>query len=453
MTQAATPRAAVILAAGQGTRMKSPTPKVLHPVGGRTMLDRAIDAAVELGCRRIVVVVGPHSPQVGEHVKKRLGEAAVAVQALQLGTAHAVLAAKAALADFSGHVVITNADGPLLNAAAIEPLLDLHATGADVTVLGFEAADPGAYGRLVMGEDGDVLRIVEAKDASDEEKAIRACNSGVYAADAALLFELLAEVNNANAKGEYYLTDVIGLAVGRGLLAQATFAPEETVLGVNSQAELAQAEAVFQSRRRRQLMADGVTMTAPDTVHLSWDTDIAPGVVVEPYVVFGPGVKVEAGATIRAFSHLEKAVVRQGAVVGPYARLRPGADIGQGAHVGNFVEVKNVKVGEGAKLNHLTYVGDGTIGARANLGAGTIFCNYDGFDKYETHIGADAFIGSDTALVAPVTVGEGAFTGSGSVITQDVPANALALGRGRQVVKENWASAFRAYKKENRKPK
>ena len=448
-----TRRAAVILAAGQGTRMKSPTPKVLHKVAGRAMLDLAIDAAEELGCDRIVVVVGTHSPQVGEHVRKRLGDGAIAVQDPPLGTGHAVLAARDALASFSGHVVVTYADCPLLTAAAIEPLFDLHDTGADVAVLGFEAADPGAYGRLIVGVDGDLHRIVEAKDATEHELTVRACNSGVMAADAALLFDLLARVGNHNAKGEYYLTDVVGLAVAAGLSAQATFAPEESMMGVNSQGELAQAEAAFQAHRRRQLMAEGVTLVAPDTVHLAFDTQIAGGVVVEPYVVFGPKVRIEAGATIRAFSHLDQAVVRAGAVVGPYARLRPGADIGAGAHVGNFVEVKNVKVGEGAKLNHLTYVGDGTIGPRANLGAGTIFCNYDGFDKYETHVGADAFIGSDTALVAPVTVGDGAFTGSGSVITEDVPANALALGRGRQVIKEGWAEAFRDRKKASRKPK
>ena len=448
-----TRRAAVILAAGQGTRMKSPTPKVLHKVAGRAMLDLAIDAAQELGCDRIVVVVGAHSPEVGEHVRKRLGEGAIALQDPPLGTGHAVLAARDALASFSGDVVVTYADCPLLTAAAIEPLFDLHGSGSDVAVLGFEAADPGAYGRLILGQDGDLHRIVEAKDATDHEKTIRACNSGVMAADAALLFDLLDRVGNDNAKGEYYLTDVIGLAVAAGLSAQATFAPEEAVMGVNSQGELALAEAAFQARRRRQLMADGVSMTAPDTVHLAHDTEIGAGAVIEPYVVIGPKVRIEGGATIRAFSHIEQAVVRKGAIVGPYARLRPGADIGAGAHVGNFVEVKNVKVGEGAKLNHLTYVGDGSIGARTNIGAGVIFCNYDGFDKFETHVGADAFIGSDTALVAPVTVGDGAFTGSGSVITEDVPANALALGRGRQVIKEGWAEAFRAHKTANRKPK
>jgi bifunctional UDP-N-acetylglucosamine pyrophosphorylase/glucosamine-1-phosphate N-acetyltransferase len=445
-----TRRAAVILAAGQGTRMKSPTPKVLHRVGGRAMLDRAIDAAQELGCERIVVVVGVHSPAVGEHVKARLGAGAIAIQDPPLGTGHAVLAA---LKDFDGDVVVTYADCPLLSAATIEPLFDLHDTGSGVAVLGFEAADPGAYGRLIMGEDGALLKIVEAKEASPAVRAVRCCNSGVIAADCAALFQLLAKVRADNAKGEYYLTDVIGLAVEAGLSAAATFAPEEAVMGVNSQAELAAAEQAFQTHRRQSLLVDGVTMPAPHTVHLSWDTQIAAGVTVEQYVVFGPGVTVEAGATIRAFSHLEQAVVRSGATVGPYARLRPGADIGPNAHIGNFVEVKNVKVGEGAKVNHLTYVGDGTIGARANLGAGTIFCNYDGFDKHQTHIGADAFIGSDTALVAPVTVGEGAFTASGSVITEDVPPGALALARGRQVNKPGWAEAFRALKRANRKPK
>ncbi len=265
------------------------------------------------------------------------------------------------------------------------------------------------------------------------------------------MFELLGKVGNANAKGEYYLTDVIGLADAAGKTVRAAFAPEEAVMGVNSQGQLAEAEAAFQARRRAELMEAGVTMTAPETVHLSSDTQIAGGATVEPYVVFGPGVTVEAGARIRAFSHLEGAVVRAGAIVGPYARLRPGADIGADAHIGNFVEVKNVKVGEGAKANHLSYLGDGTVGAKANIGAGTIFCNYDGFDKAQTHIGASAFIGSDTALVAPVSVGAGAYTGSGSVITEDVAPDALAVARGRQVEKPGWAAKFRAKKQAKKK--
>ena len=292
---------------------------------------------------------------------------------------------------------------------------------------------------------------MEAKEAGAAELAVNACNSGVLAADAAVLFGLLGQVKADNAKGEYYLTDVVGLATGLGLSVLTTFAPEATVMGVNSQAELAQAEGAFQAHRRRVLMAEGVSMSAPDTVHLSWDTQIAGGAAIEPYVVFGPGVLVEAGAVIRAFSHIEGAVVRAGAIVGPYARLRPGADIGAGAHVGNFVEVKNVSLGAGAKANHLSYLGDGAVGAGTNIGAGTIFCNYDGFDKSRTEIGEGAFIGSNTLLVAPVTVGDRAFTGTGSVITENVESDALALGRARQTVKPGWAKAFRAMKAAARK--
>jgi len=440
-----TRRAAVILAAGQGTRMKSPLPKVLHPVGGRAMLDRAIDAAERTGCEKIVVVVGTHSPAVGEHVRKRLGEAAVAIQDPPIGTGHAVRSAQEALAGFDGDVVITYADVPLLDAPAFEPLFGLRAQGADVAVLGFEPLDPGAYGRLIV-QGGELDRIVEAKEATPEELAVRACNSGVMALPSGLLFELLAQVRNDNAKGEYYLTDVVGLARGRGLSCRVAFASEEDVLGVNSQAELAEAERMFQSHRRARLMAEGVTMPAPDTVWLAWDTEIAGGARVEPYVVFGPGVKVEAGAEIRAFSHLEKAVVRAGAQVGPYARLRPGADIGEGAHVGNFVEVKNVTMGPGAKANHLTYLGDGEVGAKANIGAGTIFCNYDGYQKQKTVIGERAFVGSNSSLVAPVRIGAGAYVGSGSVVTGDVAPDALALARPPQIEKPGWAARFRQVK-------
>jgi bifunctional UDP-N-acetylglucosamine pyrophosphorylase/glucosamine-1-phosphate N-acetyltransferase len=435
-------RAAVILAAGQGTRMRSPLPKVLHKVAGCTLVDHAIDTAQGLGCDRIVVVVGAHSPQVGQHVEKRLGGGSTAVQDPPLGTGHAVLAAQTALADFEGQVVIMAADTPLMDAAAIQPLFDLP---ADVGVLGFEAKNPFGYGRLII-DDGQLLAIVEEKEATAAQKAVKACNSGVIAAPARLLFDLLGRVTNANAKGEYYLTDIIGLANGQGLTVRAAFAPEEAMMGINSQGQLAEAEAVWQRTARARLMDAGVSMTAPDTVHLSHDTRIAGGAVIEPYVVFGPGVTVEAGAVIRAFSHLEGCMVRAGAIIGPYARLRVGADIGEQAHIGNFVEVKKVKVGKAAKANHLSYLGDGTVGARANIGAGTIFCNYDGYDKNDTHIGEDAFIGSDTALVAPVRVGARAMTGSGSVITQDVPDDALALARGIQANKPGWAAKFRAMK-------
>ena len=445
-----TKRAAVILAAGQGTRMKSPLPKMLHAIGGRTLVDRAIDAAEGLGCERVVVVVGTHSPALAKRVADRLGEEAIAIQDPPLGTAHAVLAAREALAGFDGDVVITNGDHPLQGPADMAPLFALRDAGADIAVLGFEAADPSAYGRMLI--EGDrLLRIVEAKEATPEELLTRACNTNVMAAPAGLLFELLAQVKNDNAKGEYYLPDVILMANSLGLKVRAAFAPEEAVMGVNSQAELAAAEAIFQRRRRSELLEAGVGMSAPETVHLSWDTKIAGGAIVEPYVVFAPGVEVEAGAQIRAFSHLEGALVRAGAIIGPYARLRPGADIGEEAHIGNFVEVKKVKVGKGAKANHLSYLGDGTVGEKANIGAGTIFCNYDGFDKHETHVGAGAFIGSDTALVAPVRVGDGAYTGSGSVITKDVPADALALERSQQVEKPGWAARFREAKQKLRK--
>ena len=437
-------RAVVILAAGQGTRMKAPTPKVLHPVGGRPMLDRAIDAAEAAGAGRVVTVVGAHSPAVGDHVRARLGAGADALQDPPLGTGHAVRAAEAALKGFQGVVAVTYADVPLVDAAVLEGLFAAVAEGCDMAVLGFHAADPGAYGRLLLGEGDALERIVEAKDATPDELAVTACNSGLLAARSDVLFALLAEVRNDNRAGEYYLTDVVGLARARGLTVRALFAPEETVMGVNSQAELAQAEDAFQRTRRVALMTAGVRMSAPETVMLSHDTEIAPGAVVEPFVVFAPGVTVEAGAVIRSFSHLEGARVGAGALIGPYARLRPKAVIGAEAHIGNFVEVKAVEVGAGAKANHLAYLGDGEIGARANIGAGTIFCNYDGFNKHRTVVGEGAFIGSNSSLVAPVTVGAGAMTGSGSVITEDVAADALALGRAPQVQKPGWAARFRA---------
>jgi len=431
-------RAAIILAAGQGTRMKSPLPKVLHPVGGRAMLDHAIDAAEALGCERIVVVVGAHSPEVRDHVVKRLGEDAIAVQDPPLGTGHAVRAAEAVLGDFVGQVVITYGDVPLLTAADIEPVF---AAPDGVTVIGFEAADPGAYGRLVM--DGDQLAaITEAKEASPEVLALTTCNSGVMAAPVGLLFDLLAEVRNDNAKGEYYLTDVVELARRHGAPTRAVMAAEDAVMGVNSQAELAVAEALYQTARRAAFLAAGVTMPAPDTVHFAFDTQVGGGTLIEPYVIFGPGARIAGGARIRSFSHIEGATVAAGAEVGPYARLRPGANLGEGAKVGNFVEVKNVTMGKGAKANHLAYLGDGEVGAGANIGAGTIFCNYDGFFKHRTKVGEGAFVGSNSSLVAPVTIGAGAMVGSGSVITKDVEAGDLALARGRQETLAGWARRF-----------
>jgi bifunctional UDP-N-acetylglucosamine pyrophosphorylase/glucosamine-1-phosphate N-acetyltransferase len=448
-----TSRAAVILAAGQGTRMKSPTPKVLHKVGGRALLDRVIDTVEKAGCERIVVVVGNHSPAVRELVVKRLGETAAVLQDPPLGTSHAVLAAKEALADFDGDVLVTNGDCPLLSPQDLEPLYGLRQEGVDLALVGFEPVDTLLYGRLIQGADGHVLRIVEPKEATDAEKAVRSCYAGMLVADRARLFGWLSRVTNDNAKGEYYLTDVVKLAVSDHAHVRASIAPESAVMGCDTPMQLAAAEAVFQQQQRARFLAEGVAMPAPETVHFSWDTDIAAGTTVEQFVVFAPGVRVASGAVIRAFSHLEGATVAEGALIGPYARLRPGADIGPDAHIGNFVEVKKVAIGRGAKANHLSYLGDGTVGPGANIGAGTIFCNYDGFEKFDTHIGANAFIGSNSALVAPVRIGDGAFTGSGSVITEDVEPDALALGRGRQTQKSGWATAFRALKSAKKKAK
>ena len=441
-----TARAAVILAAGQGTRMKSPIPKMLHRVGGRTLLDRVIDTVLETGCERVVVVVGTHSPEVRRLVEVRLGPAAVAVQDPPLGTGHAVLAAGPALADFDGDVMVVNGDCPLLQPVDLDPLFSLRSSGTDLGLLGFRPADPLLYGRIIAASDGHVLRIVEARDATPEELSVRACYAGMLCADRTRLFSWLSRLTNANAKGEYYLTEAIAIAAADGALVRAHYAPESAVMGADTPAQLAQAEAVFQNRRRAHFLSEGVVMPAPDTVHFSWDTKIEPGVQVEPYVVFAPGVSIASGAVIRAFSHLEGARVGPGALIGPYARLRPGADIGEDVHIGNFVEVKKVRLDRGAKANHLAYLGDGTVGAGANIGAGTIFCNYDGFDKYETHIGPGAFIGSNTAIVAPRSIGAGAMTGSGSVIVRDVPDDALAVARGEQSNKAGWAAAFRARK-------
>ncbi len=442
-----TPRAAIILAAGHGTRMRSALPKVLHPVGGRPMLHWALALARAAGAERIILVAGAHSGEVHAEAAKFLPAQDIVIQDPPMGTGHAVSCARAALAEFEGDALVIFADTPLIPPETAERLFAAVAGDASVAVLGFRPADPGEYGRLVTGANGALERIVEARDANAAEKLIPLCNSGVMAAPAKLLFSLLARVTNHNAKGEYYLTDIVGLAVGDGLQARVIETAAEDVLGVNSRADLAAAEAVFQSRKRAEMLAHGISLQAPDSVHFSWDTEIAPDVLVEPFVVFGPGVTIATGAEIRAFSHLEGANVREGARIGPFARLRKGADIGGHAHIGNFVEVKNVRIGEGAKANHLAYLGDGTVGAGANIGAGVVFCNYDGYDKYQTHVGAGAFIGSDCALVAPVTIGAGAYTGSGSVITDDVPEDALALARGRQILREGWAAYFRAEKR------
>ncbi len=437
-----TARAAVIMAAGHGTRMKSKTPKVLHKVGGRTLLDRIIDTVQAAGCERIHVVVGT-IPEVRALVVARLGEDAVVLQDPPKGTGHAVLCAHDALADFDGDVLVVNADPPLLQAQDLEPLFQLRQGGAALAILGFEPVDPLLYGRIIRGADGHVMRVVEPSEASEDVKQVKLCNAGMYLAGRADLFRWLSRLTDENPKQEYFLTGIIAEAVHEELLVRAHTAPETSVMGADTPMQLSQAEAEFQKRRRAWFLSQGVAMTAPETVFFAWDTEIAAGATIEPYVVFAPGVRVETGAVIRAFSHLEGAIVREGALIGPYARLRPGADIGEDAHIGNFVEVKKVTVGKGAKANHLSYLGDGTVGAGANIGAGTIFCNYDGFFKYDTHVGEGAFIGSNAALVAPVRIGAGAYTASGSVIVEDVAPDALAIARGKQVQKDGWAAAFR----------
>jgi len=426
------PVAAILLAAGQGTRMNSDLPKVLHPLASAPLIAHALATAGALAPERTVVVVG-HGGEAVAAVARRIDEGvAVVTQAEQKGTGHAVLQAVPALDGFSGDALVLYADTPLLRPATLRAMLDARAAGADVVVLGFLAADPGGYGRLVVDAAGDLAAIVEARDATPEQRTIVLCNSGILAADLATLRSLLAEVRGDNAKGEYYLTDVVALARARGLVTRAITCPEAETLGVNCRADLAAAEAAFQARARAAALDNGTTLTDPASVWFALDTVIGRDVSIGPNVVFGPEVTVESGATIHAFCHLAGCHVSRGAIIGPFARLRPGAEIAEDAHVGNFVEIKNAIVEEGAKANHLSYIGDARVGRGANVGAGTITCNYDGVFKHRTEIGERAFIGSNTALVAPVRVGDGAMVGAGSVITEDVPAGALALSRARQ---------------------
>lgn len=436
------PLAAIILAAGKGTRMKSDLHKVLHPIAGRPMLLHLIAAVAALKAERTVVVTGAGREQV-EAAVSPLG-IATALQAEQLGTGHAVAQAEAALAGFEGDVLILYGDVPLVTSATMHAMIDrLNAPDAPaIVVLGFRPADAAAYGRIIA-TDGIIDKMVEYKDASDAERAVDLCNSGLMAVRSADLFPLLARVGNDNAAGEYYLPDVVMLAAADGRRSAVIETAAVEVAGVNSRGELASVEASWQAARRAQAMVDGVTLIAPETVWFAYDTAIGRDVVIEPNVFFGPGVSIGDGATIHAFSHLEGATVGAKAEVGPFARLRPGAVMGEKSKVGNFVEMKKATLGPGAKASHLTYLGDAEVGADANIGAGTITCNYDGFFKYKTVIGVGAFIGSNSALVAPVTIGAGAIVGAGSVITGDVEADALALGRGKQEQRTGWAKRFR----------
>jgi len=429
--------ALIILAAGKGTRMKSDLPKVLHKVAGAPLLEHAMASAASLNPTHTIVVAGHGLEQVRAAALDFDEAAQVVEQTEQNGTAHATAQARDALQGFEGAALVLFGDTPFLRAETLEHMASALETH-DVVVLGFEPEDTKRYGRLVM--KGDTLeRIVEHKDASDQERAITLCNGGVTACRAPLLFDLISQIKDDNASGEFYLTDVISLARARGLSATAVTCDEGETLGVNSRADLAAADALFQSRARAALIEDGVTMMAPDTVYLSRDTVIGRDSVIEPNVVFGPRVTVETGATIRAFSHLEGCHVSRGAIIGPYARLRPGAELAEDVRIGNFVEIKNAQIATGAKVNHLSYIGDARIGAGSNIGAGTITCNYDGVMKHHTEIGENAFIGSNTMLVAPVSIGDGAMTGSGSVITSDVEAGALALARAPQVEKPGMA--------------
>ncbi len=423
------PATAIILAAGLGTRMKSALPKAMHPIAGRPMLQHLV-AACEQVFDRIVVVTGPDMPSL----EKAAAPHPTVVQAERLGTGHAALQAAPLLDGADGDAAVLYADNPLITVATLRALRAARAQ-AGLALLAMRPADPAKYGRLVQGEDGGIDRVVEWADASEAERAIGLCNAGVVCAPVADLFRWLRAVRNDNAKGEYYLTDIVALARAEGIACRAVEAPEEELRGINSRVELAAAEAVVQQRLRLAAMENGATLVVPETVFFSHDTRLGRDVVVQPHVVFGPGVTVGDGVEINAFSHLVGAEVHDAAIIGPYARLRPGTEVQRGAHVGNFVELKATTLGVGAKANHLSYLGDASIGDGANIGAGTLTCNYDGVSKYRTEIGAGAFIGSDTALVAPVKVGDRALVAAGSVITEDVPENALALARGRQVNK------------------
>nr|WP_022681276.1 bifunctional UDP-N-acetylglucosamine diphosphorylase/glucosamine-1-phosphate N-acetyltransferase GlmU [Sphingobium bisphenolivorans] len=435
------PLAVIILAAGQGTRMKSGKHKVLHPVAGRPMLLHLLASVAELQPERQVVVVGAGREQVEKAVAG--GNIAIAVQEKQHGTGHAVAQAHDALAGFAGDILILYGDVPLVRAETMRSMLERLNQGDELraVVLGFRPEDAAAYGRIVADGQGLIDKMVEYKDADAAERAVTLCNSGLMAVRSTDLFVLLDKIGNDNVAGEYYLPDIVMLPGSRSAVIEAE---EWEVAGVNSRAELAAVEAVWQERRRAEAMRDGATLIAPETVFFAHDTVIGRDVVIEPNVVFGPGVTVADDVAIRAFCHIEGATIGSGAEIGPYARLRPGAQIGARAKVGNFVEVKKAELGEGAKANHLSYIGDAIVGPGANIGAGTITCNYDGFFKYRTEIGAGAFVGSNSALVAPVKIGDGAIVAAGSVVTKEVPADALCLVRPEQQGKPGWAAAFRA---------
>ena len=434
---------AIILAAGEGTRMRSDLPKVLHPIAHRPMVCHVIAACLEAGVDEVAIVVGTQAQKVRETIGREFDDVAFYEQTERLGTAHAVLAAKDAVRSDHDDVLVLFGDVPLITPGAVRSLLDLRASGTQVGVLGFETTNPTGYGRMIV-EDGSLLRIVEEKDANEAERAVTFCNAGLMAFDAALAVELLEAVGAENAQGEYYLPDTVALAAERGLSVAALELDEEETLGVNDRVQLADREARWQRRAREVAMRAGVTMQAPDTVSLAYDTQIAPDCTIEPNVWFGPGVTVGRGTRLRANSHFEGAQIGSACEIGPFARLRPGATVHDRAKIGNFVEMKGATLREGAKINHLSYVGNADVGARSNIGAGVVTANYDGFGKYQTDIAENVFVGTNATLVAPVSIGEGANIAAGSVITSDVPAGSLSFGRARQVDKEGRAASFRA---------
>lgn len=443
----------VILAAGEGTRMKSAVPKVLHPIAGLPMVAHVVRAAEAAGSGDLALVIGHGADEMRKATQKLAPKAETFVQHKRLGTANAVLAARDAISKGYDDILVMFGDTPLIDPEVLTVARRKLAEGAAVVVVGFRTPNPTGYGRLIE-KGGKLIAIREEKDCTDEEKKITFCNGGLMAVAGMHALQLLDQVGNKNAKGEYYLTDIVEIAGGQGLDVVATEAGFENVLGINNRAELAEAEGIWQTRRRREAMLSGVTLIAPETVFFSYDTQIGADTIVEPNVWFGPGVKIATGAKIHAFSHIEGATIASNCDIGPYARLRPGADLKQKAKVGNFCEVKQATIEEGAKVNHLTYIGDARVGAGANIGAGTITCNYDGYSKFFTDIGEGAFIGSNSSLVAPVTIGKGGYIASGSVITESVPDDALAFGRARQrtlagkgkELRERFASAAAAKK-------
>ena len=436
---------AIILAAGQGTRMKSAKPKVLHEVAGLSMVGHVTKVARDAGVDLVSLVVGPESDTVHKEASKIHASVNAHIQTERLGTAHAVMAAKSDYEDPKDDILVLFGDTPLLRTETLLAMRNEIADGNDVVVLGFETNEPGPYGRLLQSQ-GKLVAIREAKDCTPEELKVTFCNGGIMGFSGTHLQDILDSIGTSNAQGEYYLTDAVEIANEKGLTVSAIKADEAELQGVNNRAQLAKVEATFQRAAREAAMANGATLIAPETVFFAHDTILGKDVLVEPNVVFAPGVTIADNVTIRAYSHLEGATIAEGCVIGPYARLRPGSELQEGAKIGNFVETKKATIEKGAKVNHLSYIGDARVGAKANIGAGTITCNYDGFDKFKTDIGAGAFIGSNTALVAPVEIGEGAIIGAGSVMTRSVNSDALALTRAKALVKEGWAASFRAKK-------